>query len=36
MFLVVGILSALWERERSGKGQIVDAAMVDGSSALRR
>ena len=34
MFLVVGILSALWERERSGKGQIVDAAMVDGSSAL--
>src|SRR6187200_3407416 len=34
MFLVVGILSALWERERSGKGQIIDAAMVDGSSAL--
>ena len=34
MFLVVGILSALWERERSGRGQIIDAAMVDGSSAL--
>jgi alpha-methylacyl-CoA racemase len=34
MFLVVGILSALWERERSGKGQVIDAAMVDGSSAL--
>ncbi|GAC1399948.1 MAG: CaiB/BaiF CoA-transferase family protein [Mycobacterium sp.] len=34
MFLVVGILSALWERERSGKGQIIDAAMVDGSSVL--
>src|SRR4029079_19384104 len=34
MFLVVGILSALWERERSGKGQIIDAAMVDGSSSL--
>jgi alpha-methylacyl-CoA racemase len=34
MFLVVGILSALWERERSGKGQTIDAAMVDGSSAL--
>ncbi|MEV3902230.1 CaiB/BaiF CoA-transferase family protein [Mycobacterium sp. NPDC050551] len=34
MFLLVGILSALWERERSGKGQIVDAAMVDGSSVL--
>src|SRR4029079_12973483 len=34
MFLVVGILAALWEREGSGKGQIIDAAMVDGSSAL--
>src|SRR5246500_2971890 len=34
MFLVVGVLSALWERERSGKGQIIDAAMVDGSSVL--
>ncbi|WP_037182202.1 CaiB/BaiF CoA transferase family protein [Rhodococcoides fascians] len=34
MFLVVGILSALWERERSGLGQVVDAAMVDGASIL--
>jgi alpha-methylacyl-CoA racemase len=34
MFLLVGILSALWERERSGTGQVVDAAMVDGSSVL--
>src|SRR5690348_6401654 len=34
MFLIVGILSALWEREKSGKGQVVDAAMVDGSSVL--
>ena len=34
MFLIVGILSALWERERSGKGQVIDAAMVDGSSVL--
>jgi alpha-methylacyl-CoA racemase len=34
MFLIVGILSALFERERSGKGQVVDAAMVDGSSVL--
>ena len=34
MFLLVGILSALWERERSGKGQVIDAAMVDGSSVL--
>jgi alpha-methylacyl-CoA racemase len=34
MFMLVGILSALWERQRSGKGQVVDAAMVDGSSVL--
>ncbi len=34
MFLLVGILSALWERHTSGKGQVVDAAMVDGSSVL--
>jgi alpha-methylacyl-CoA racemase len=34
MFLLVGILSALWERQTSGKGQVVDAAMIDGSSVL--
>jgi alpha-methylacyl-CoA racemase len=34
MFLVTGVLSALWERERSGRGQVVDAAMVDGASVL--
>jgi alpha-methylacyl-CoA racemase len=34
MFLVVGILAALWERARSGHGQVIDAAMVDGSSVL--
>lgn len=34
MFLIVGILSALFERQSSGKGQTVDAAMVDGSSVL--
>jgi alpha-methylacyl-CoA racemase len=34
MFLLVGILAALWERHRSGKGQVVDAAMIDGSSVL--
>lgn len=34
MFLVVGILSALFERQRSGLGQVVDAAMVDGASTL--
>ena len=34
MFLLVGILAALWERQTSGKGQVIDAAMVDGSSVL--
>ena len=34
MFLVAGVLAALWERHRSGAGQVVDAAMVDGVSAL--
>jgi alpha-methylacyl-CoA racemase len=34
MLLVVGVLSALWEAQRSGEGQVVDAAMVDGSSLL--
>ena len=34
MFLIMGILSALWERNRSGAGQIVDAAMVEGVPAL--
>ena len=34
MLLLVGILSALWERERSGVGQVVDAAMVDGTALL--
>jgi alpha-methylacyl-CoA racemase len=32
--LVTGILAALLERERSGLGQVVDAAMVDGSAQL--
>ena len=34
MFLVAGVLAALLERARSGKGQVVDAAMVDGASML--
>ncbi|EFC85180.1 CaiB/BaiF CoA-transferase family protein [Parafrankia sp. EUN1f] len=34
MFLLVGILSALLERGRSGQGQVVDAAIVDGTSVL--
>jgi alpha-methylacyl-CoA racemase len=29
-----GILAALWERERSGEGQVVDTAMVDGAAML--
>ena len=30
MFLIMGILSALWERNTSNKGQVVDAAMIEG------
>jgi len=33
-FLVIGILAALLERERTGVGQVVDTAMVDGAAAL--
>lgn len=34
MFLLLGVLSALFERSRSGKGQVVDAAMIEGVPAL--
>jgi alpha-methylacyl-CoA racemase len=34
MFLIMGILSAIIERSISGKGQVVDAAMVDGVPAM--
>jgi alpha-methylacyl-CoA racemase len=34
MLLAVGVLAALLERARSGLGQVVDAAMVDGSALL--
>jgi alpha-methylacyl-CoA racemase len=34
MFLVVGVLAALLERGTSGRGQVIDAAMVDGASSL--
>jgi alpha-methylacyl-CoA racemase len=34
MLLAVGILAALFERGRSGRGQVVDAAMVDGAALL--
>jgi alpha-methylacyl-CoA racemase len=34
MLLVIGVLAALLERERSGLGQVIDVAMVDGSAML--
>jgi alpha-methylacyl-CoA racemase len=34
MLIVVGILSALVERSLSGRGQVVDAAMIDGVALL--
>lgn len=34
MLVLLGIVAALYEREHSGKGQIIDAAMVDGVSVL--
>ena len=34
MFLVVGILAGILEAKRSGQGQVVDAAMTDGSALL--
>ncbi|MGH3948342.1 MAG: CaiB/BaiF CoA transferase family protein [Pseudonocardiaceae bacterium] len=34
LLLAMGILAALFERAGSGKGQVVDASMVDGSALL--
>jgi alpha-methylacyl-CoA racemase len=34
MLLALGVLAAVYEAQRSGRGQVVDAAMVDGSAAL--
>ncbi len=34
MFLAFGVVCALLEAQRSGAGQVVDAAMVDGSAVL--
>jgi alpha-methylacyl-CoA racemase len=34
MFLAFGVVCALLEAHKSGKGQVVDAAMVDGSATL--
>jgi alpha-methylacyl-CoA racemase len=34
LYLAFGVMAALYERQRSGLGQVVDAAMVDGASSL--
>ena len=34
MFLAFGVVCALLEAQKSGKGQVVDAAMVDGAATL--
>ena len=34
LYLAMGLLAALHERQGSGRGQVVDAAMVDGAASL--
>lgn len=34
MFLAFGVVCGIFEAQRSGKGQVIDAAMVDGASLL--
>ena len=34
LYLAVGVLAALVEARRSGQGQVVDAAMIDGAASL--
>ena len=34
LFLVIGLLAALLEARTSGRGQVIDAAMTDGSASL--
>jgi alpha-methylacyl-CoA racemase len=34
LYLAMGLLAALFERQASGRGQVVDAAMVDGAASL--
>jgi len=34
MYCAFGVMAALYEREQSGKGQVVDAAIVDGVTSL--
>ncbi|MGH9300569.1 MAG: CaiB/BaiF CoA transferase family protein [Acidimicrobiales bacterium] len=34
MYLAFGVVCGVWEASRSGQGQVVDAAMVDGAASL--
>ena len=34
LYLALGVLAALYEAQRSGQGQVVDAAIVDGTASL--
>lgn len=34
MFLLFGVLAAVWSAQRTGEGQVVDAAMVDGTASM--
>ena len=34
LYLAFGVMAAIFERQRSGRGQVVDAAMVDGAASL--
>ena len=34
LFLVAGILAALFQAERTGKGDVVDAAIIDGTNSM--
>lgn len=34
VFLAMGMLAAFWEAQRSGRGQVVDASIVDGAANL--
>ena len=34
LFCAFGLMAAVFERQRSGRGQVVDAAMVDGAASL--
>jgi alpha-methylacyl-CoA racemase len=34
LYLALGVVAAMLERQKSGRGQVVDAAMVDGAASL--